>query len=241
MAATYAPGTTSSGVPYNSSPSWATPSTTPSRTDSNSYTRHEYDPTQEFITQLIGQMYQTGNGTVSPTVTAGIDKMISEPGAVGSIAGKDFAAIAQPLLEQQQAGFKIQNQNTSDMFRKAGVGSMQSGAFAQAVRQQAADQGRQQNALLASSYVPLASNISNNVLGGINAGVKVPGANMDSLSGILTALGRSPTATMTAQSQTTAPPPSGPVSLLPARGESTMPPVSSPSYPEWMAKGYATP
>jgi hypothetical protein len=218
---------------------WAQPSTTPSRTDSNSITRHEYDPTQEFITQLIGQMYQTGNGTVSPTVTAGIDKMISQPGAVGDIAGENFAAIAQPLLEQQQAGFKIQRQNTADAFRKAGVGSMQSGAFAQAQRQQAADEGRQQNALLASSYVPLASNISNNVLGGINAGVRVPGANMDSLSGILSALSRSPSATMTSQSQTTAPPnPAGSGSLLPAVGPSTMPPVSSPDYPDWMAKGY---
>jgi len=204
-----------------------------------STTNYEYDPTQEFVNKLIQQSYSAGKGTVSPTVTAGIDQMITQPGAVGDIAGSQFASIAQPLLEQQQAGFKIQNQNTADAFRKAGVGSMQSGAFAQAVRQQAADQGRQQNALLASSYIPLAANLSSNVLGGINAGVKVPGANMDSLAGILSAIGRNPLSTTTTQTGMNEGGAGARTTQLSYPGPSTIEHMPSPVYPEWMGKTYA--
>ena len=204
-----------------------------------STTKYEYDPTQEFINRLIAQNYSSGNGTVSPTVTSGIDKMISQPGAIGDIAGDQFAAISKPLLDAQQDAFKIQNQNTMDMFRKAGVGSLQSGAFGQAVRQQAADQGRQQQALLASNYIPLVSQLSNNTLGGINAGLKVPGANMDSLAGILSAYGRAPLSQTTTQTGGNTGG-SGGTSYVAQTGGGfdLMSPVETPQAPNWWDRGY---
>lgn len=202
-----------------------------------STTKYEYDPTQQFINQLIGKAYSSGSGTVSPTVTAGIDQMITQPGAVGDIAGSNFAAIAQPLLQQQQEGFKIQNQNMSDMFRKAGVGTQQSGAFAQSVRQLAGDQGRQQQALLASNYIPLAGQISNNMLGGINAGLKVPDANMGSLAAILSAYGRTPLSTTTTQTGVNDSGSGSRITPMSYPGPSTIEHMPSPVYPEWMASG----
>lgn len=171
------------------SPFLAPGGTAPGTTTQN--TNYTYDPSMQFLSNILRGSYGS-NGMVSPTVTGGIENLISNPGAVGNIAGQQFHDIAAPLLQEQQAGFRMQENNLRDMFRKNGVGSLQSGAFAQAGKQQVADEGRQQNSLLASSYIPLTQNLANQQIAGVNAGLKVPSANYDTLANLLNAYGRAP-------------------------------------------------
>ena len=177
-----------------------------------STTTNVYDPnTQNFINQLLGKAMENASAGksfgVADYTKSALETITTNPGDTGDIAGRQFQQIAAPMLEAQQAGFKLQQQNVSDMFRKAGMGTQQSGAFAQAGRQMAADQGRQQQQLIASNYVPLLSEANKTVMGGINAGLAMPGAeaagqapetaNQQNLSNILGTLYNRPMTTST--------------------------------------------
>ena len=169
---------------------------------SESTTTNVYDPrTRNFIDQLMGRISgKTQDFSVQDYTKNALQNITQNPGSTGNIAGEQFRSISQPLLEAQQAGFKLQQQNVSDMFRKAGVGTQQSGAFAQAGRQMAADQGRQQQQLIASNYMPLLSEANKTVMGSIDAGLRMPGAEaagQGSLNDILGMLYGKPTSTTT--------------------------------------------
>ena len=169
---------------------------------SESTTTNVYDPrTQNFIDQLMGRISgNASNFNVQDYTKDALKNITLNPGSTGDIAGEQFRSISQPLLEAQQAGFKLQQQNVSDMFRKAGVGTQQSGAFAQAGRQMVADQGRQQQQLIASNYMPLLSEANKTVMGSIDAGLRMPGAEaagQGSLNDILGMLYGKPTSTTT--------------------------------------------
>ena len=153
-------------------------------------TAYTYDPFQRFLAQLLSGRLQSSGGSVSPTVMAGIENMITNPGGVGDIAGANFEKIAAPLVNSLIPQEKREVSGLQDIFRKAGVGSMQSGAFAQAGRQLIGDQAGRRNQLLASNYIPLSGQISNNVLDAIRSGINVPQANVASLAGLASAFSK---------------------------------------------------
>ena len=200
------------GITASSSP--MSPGTTNSPTvtpmianlGSTSTTQNKYDPAiNNFIMGLLGQSAQNMQNFNVPGYTMdALQNITANPGMTGDIAGAQFGQIAAPLLQQQQNAFKIQQGNLSDMFRKAGMGTQQSGAFAQAARQLVGDQGQQQQQLLASNYMPLLGEANKTVFGGINAGLAVPGAQaagQSSLSNLLATLYNKPTSTTTSGTQ----------------------------------------
>jgi hypothetical protein len=173
MAEAFSSGATDlTGVSTNS------PTVTPmiANLPSNSTTTKVYDPAfQRFLQGVLGNVNQQ-NFNVPGYTEAALQNLTQNPGSIGNIAGNNMQQMIQPLLQAQQRGQQLQNQNVSDMFRKAGVGSMQSGAFAQAVRQIAGDQGAAQQQIISSNYVPLVNNATATQLGTINAGLNYPGA-----------------------------------------------------------------
>lgn len=169
---------------------------------SQATTQNQYDPRiQNFINGLLGQSAQNMQSFNVPEYTQqALQNLTQNPGSVGDLAGKNMQQIINPLLQQQQQGFKIQQANLSDMFRKAGVGTQQSGAFAQAARQLVNDQGQQQQNIIASNYVPLLQNAQQTQQQAINAGIAMPGgqaAGQASLNTLLGTLYNKPTATTT--------------------------------------------
>lgn len=146
---------------------------------SDSTTKRKYDPAfEQFMAGIFGRMNngQAQNFNVQDYTMDALRNLTTNPGGVGDVAGQQFGQIAAPLLQQQQNAFKTQQGNLSDMFRKAGMGTQQSGAFAQAARQLVNDQGQQQQQIIASNYMPLLQNATNTQMGAINAGLNVPGA-----------------------------------------------------------------
>lgn len=198
MADYYSGGGTSpiAGVSTNS------PNVTPMVADlpSSSTTAREYDPgIQQFIANLLGRAAGT-NYNVPEYTKSALENITMNPGATGDLAGQQMSQIMAPLLREQAEGQKLQNQGMMDMFRKAGMGSLQSGAFAQAARHQAADQGRAQERIISANYVPLLGEANKTVFGGINAGLSMPGseaAGQQSLNQILGTLYQNPTRTTT--------------------------------------------
>lgn len=174
---------------------FGTPALDPSIKQST--TSYNYDPTAQFISKLIGDKYASGQGTVAPEVMGGINQLITNPGAIGDIAGKQFADISKPLVDAAQYGYKNEQNTLRDTLRKNGA--LQSGASAYETRRLLENQGNRTNQMLAASYIPLTQQLSNNVIGGVGAGLKVPGANMDSLASILAAYGRMPLSQSTTQ------------------------------------------
>lgn len=153
-------------------------------------TNYTYDPFQKFLASLLAGRLTSSGGSVSPTVTAGIENMITNPGGVGDIAGANFEKISAPLVNSLIPQEKRETSQLKDLFRKAGVGSMQSGAFAQAGRDLVGDQASRRNQLLASNYVPLSGQLSGNVLDAIRSGINVPQANVASLAGLASAFSK---------------------------------------------------
>lgn len=146
-------------------------------------TQFTYDPTQQFIYNYLRSQLGAGQGAVSPDVTAGISRMINNPGAVGDIAGQQFQDISQPLIQAQQGLYKQEQNSLRDILRKNGA--LQSGASAYETSRLLENQGNRTSQMLAANYIPLTKQISNNVLGGIDAGVRVPQSNLGSLAAIL--------------------------------------------------------
>lgn len=171
---------------------------------STSTTSRQYDPgIQQFINSLLGRAAGTDYNVPEYTKSA-LENITLNPGSTGNIAGQQMGQIISPLLREQAEAQKLQNQGTMDMFRKAGAGSLQSGAFAQAARQQAADQGRAQERIISANYIPLLSEANKTVMGGITAGLGMPGAEaagQQSLNQILSTLYQSPTRTTTQGAQ----------------------------------------
>ena len=171
---------------------------------SNSTTTRQYDSaTQNFINQLLGNVNQQ-NFNVQDYTKQALQNLTQNPGSVGDLAGQNMQQIIRPLLDAQQEGFRIQNRNASDMFRRAGVGTQQGGAYGQTIRQLAADQGRQQQQLIAGNYVPLLNNATQTIQGSIDAGLRLPGsesAGQAGLSGILGILANNPKSTSTTNVQ----------------------------------------
>jgi len=199
--ADYYSGIGSSGVPGATTNS---PTVTPmiANLPSQSTTTRSYDPAFErFMNQILARTTSGPSFNVPGYTETALQNLTENPGSVGNIAGQNFNQIAAPLLQAQQQGFKLQNQNLMDMFRRTGnVGSLQSGAFAQAARQQVNDQGQQQQNLIASNYVPLLNNATQTSLGSINAGLNYPGAQaagQASLNQILGILAGAPRSTST--------------------------------------------
>jgi len=141
-------------------------------------TQNLFDPTtQIFITNLLKNSdTQTKSFNVSLTTLGAIESLLQNPGQTGDIAGQQFGQISRSLLQSLEGVNKQEQQGLSDLFRKAGVGTQQSGAFAQAARQLVGDQGNRANQLLASNYVPLLNSATQARLGSINAGLAVPAA-----------------------------------------------------------------
>jgi len=159
----------------------------------NTTVNRTYDPTQQFISNYLQQLYASGGAKVSDETTAGINGLIQNPGATGDIAGQQFQQISKPLVDSLQEGYRTEQNSLRDIMRKNGA--LQSGASAFETRRLIENQGNRTNQVLASNYVPLVNQLNSNVQAGVNAGVHAPQANTSSLAGILSAYGSSPTST----------------------------------------------
>lgn len=147
---------------------------------------NQQDPFQKFLLNLIGQAGSTGAGQISAQTQGAINNFQQNP----AIAANYFPQLAAPLLAAARRGETVQQNNLLDTFRKAGGtggGALQSGAFAQAARNLIADQGVNEQNLLASQYVPLTAQLSNNVESGIKAGLAVPNSTSSYLSALASA------------------------------------------------------
>ena len=194
---------------------------------STSTTTRQFDPgIAAFINNLLGRVGGSTDYNVPEYTKSALESFVRtprapremvDPSGAWDLAGQQFSKISAPLLREQAEGQKLQNQATMDMFRKAGMGTMQSGAFAQAARQQAADQGRAQERIIAGNYIPLMGEatktagltneaiasmnqaeraIDQSRLAGITTGLGLPGAEMagqQNLTQILSTLYQSPT------------------------------------------------
>ena len=157
-------------------------------TGSRSTTLSTPDPFRDFLLNTILQ--QTSKTGEIPQFTLDqLQNFTQNPGFVGDIAGQQFQQIIAPLLQSLEGVNKQEQQGLSDLFRKAGIGTQQSGAFAQAGRQLVGDQANRANQLLASNFVPLTGQLSQNVTNAINSGLAVPGATADATRNLVGALG----------------------------------------------------
>jgi len=157
-------------------------------------TNNTYDPLRQFLANQITRLYGSNQGAIPDYVLEGIKGLIQNPGETANVAGQAFQQVANPLIQSLEPGFKQEQNSLRDIFRKNGA--LQSGASAYETSRLLENQGNRRNQVLASNYVPLLNQINQNVQQGIDAGVKVPQANMGSLSGILNAFGN-PTSTTT--------------------------------------------
>lgn len=156
----------------------------------NRLTQYQFDPMRDFLANSILAQFEGGQGQIPPEVLSAISNIVTDPGAIGNIAGEQFQQIAAPLRAQFQPVFQQEQQALSDTLRKAGAS--QSGAAALETRRLLENQGGREMQALASSYVPLLGQLSQRQLGGVQAGVQVP-QQFSSLANLLNAFGK-PTA-----------------------------------------------
>lgn len=150
--------------------------------DTQQRTNVTKDPWQDFLYNTI--LSKNQDAYVPKYTKDALQNFTENP----AVAAGYFPQLAQPLLAAARRGEAVQQTDLTDMFRKAGGvggGSLQSGAFAQAARNLIADQGVNEQNLLASQYAPLTAQLSNNVNNAITAGLKFPQANNTAISNLI--------------------------------------------------------
>ena len=144
-------------------------------TSGESLVTNTVDPWRDLILNAIMQSRST-TGEIPDYTLAQLENFTRNPGMAGDIAGPQFQQIAGPLADTLKPMERRETQAQADAFRKAGVGSFQSGAFANATRGLIGDQAARRNQLLASNYVPLTGQVSENINNAIRSGLMVPQA-----------------------------------------------------------------
>ena len=163
------PGLTFQGVPLTSGGSVGT--------GGRSQTVTKPNPAQQPLIDFILNALSNPSAQVSPTTLAALDQITRNP----VVPFSQFEALAGPLTDSLKPGEARETQQLTDLFRKAGAGSLQSGAFASSARQLVGDQASRRNQLLASNYVPLTQQLSNNILNAIRLGLELPEASTAAL------------------------------------------------------------
>ena len=154
-----------------------------STTSSETYTTNTPDPWRKFLENYISQTIKSGSGQIPEQTMKALQNFTANPVA----SAEFFPKLAQPLLEANHVSQDRQLDMYNDEIRKAGGtanGVMQSGAYAQGLRSLAGDFGRQDQEILAKNYVPLTSQISENQINAIKAGLSVPSATADTYKSI---------------------------------------------------------
>jgi len=131
------------------------------------------DPFQELLLNMLGGQFSKGANVPGFTMGA-LEAFTKNPSA----AAEYFPQLAKPLLSALRPTEDREVTQLTDMFRKAGIegGAQQSGAFAQAGRQLIGDQANRRQETLAKSYIPLTEQLSTNMRGNIDAGLRLPQA-----------------------------------------------------------------
>ena len=146
-------------------------------TGSRSTTTTKPNPSQQALIDYILSQVQGSQARVPGFTTAALQKITQQP----SVTPEQFEGIAQPLRESLRPGELQETKDLTDLFRKAGAGSLQSGAFASSARRLVGDQASRRNQLLAANYIPLTQQLSNNVLNAIRLGLALPEAETSAL------------------------------------------------------------
>ena len=148
-------------------------------TSGESLVTNTVDPWRDLILNAVMQS-RSNMGEIPAYTLAQLENFTKNPGMAGNIAG--------PLADTLKPMEKRETQAQADAFRKAGVGSFQSGAFANATRGLIGDQAARRNQLLASNYVPLTGQISENINNAIRSGIAVPQATAEASKPLVSAL-----------------------------------------------------
>jgi hypothetical protein len=147
-------------------------------TTGESLTTNTPDPWRDQFLKLIAGQLGTGGGAIPGYTLGALENFTSNPSA----AAEYFPQLAEPLLNSLKPAEERETTQLTDLFRKAGGtanSSMQNGSFAQAGRQLIGDQANRRQELLAKQYVPLTSQLSENMTNAIKMGLNVPGATAD--------------------------------------------------------------
>lgn len=145
------------------------------------------DPFREFLTQLLGETLNTGRGEIPEFTLNRLREFTANP----AVTPENFSSIAAPLLNQLRPSEQLEQRDLQDLFRKQGVGSLQSGAFAKEASGLVGRQAQRREQTLANAFLPISSLLSQNTSNAIRLGLGVPEATSQqtrSLAGILGAL-----------------------------------------------------
>lgn len=146
-------------------------------TGGRSTTSTTADPFQRFLANFILNQVQSPQAQVPGFTTEALQKITQQP----SVTPENFESIAGPLRESLRPGEQRETRDLTDLFRKAGAGSLQSGAFASSARRLVGDQASRRNQLLAANYIPLTQQLSSNTLNAIRLGLGLPEAQTGAL------------------------------------------------------------
>ena len=141
-------------------------------TGERSTTTNTMDPFQRLLYEQILNSVQGPQGQVQQYTKDALQRTTENP----AVSAGFFNELAQPLVQSLDPFFKQQGRNQDDAFRRAGAGTFQSGAFANAKNALAGQQQNQVQQLLAQNYVPLTGQLANTQMEAINAGLRLPEA-----------------------------------------------------------------
>jgi len=146
----------------------------PQLNEAKQATESTRDPFQAMLLNMLMRQFQESPATVPGFTMGALEQFTKNP----SLAAEYFPQLAKPLLSALQPQEEREITQLTDMFRKAGIegGAQQSGAFAQSGRQLIGDQANRRQEVLAKNYIPLTSQLSENMTNNIRAGLNLPGA-----------------------------------------------------------------